>query len=104
MNDNLIKFDDLKLIDIEKNTSEVKKAYVNLSSKKIIGKDILIDFNNKGFNKDNEPRLKGNSIINEDGNTTITKGVFTTCKRNDSCPPWQLSAREIKHDKEKKDN
>ena len=102
MNDNLIKFDDLKLIDIEKNTSEVKKAYVNLSSKKIIGKDILIDFNNKGFNKDNEPRLKGNSIINEDGNTTITKGVFTTCKRNDSCPPWQLSAREIKHDKKKK--
>ena len=32
----------------------------------------------------------------------ITKGVFTTCKRNDDCPPWQLSAKEIKHDKSKK--
>ena len=33
--------------------------------------------------------------------TTITKGVFTTCKKNDDCPPWQLFAKEIKHDKNK---
>ena len=31
------------------------------------------------------------------------KGVFTTCKRReDKCPPWQLSAEEVQHDKENK--
>ena len=34
--------------------------------------------------------------------TIIKNGVFTSCKRNDDCPPWQLSAKEIKHDKKKK--
>ena len=102
LNDGLVKFDNLKFIDIEKNISNIKKAYVNLKSKRLIGKDILIDFNNKNFNNDNEPRLKGNSVASVSGNTTITKGVFTTCKKNDDCPPWQLSAKEITHDKSKK--
>ena len=102
LNDDLIKFDNLKFIDIEKNISNIKKAYVNLKSKKLIGKDILIDFNNNNFDKDNEPRLKGNSVISVAGETVITKGVFTTCKKNDDCPPWQLSAKEITHDKAKK--
>ena len=102
LNDDLIKFDNLKFIDIEKNISNIKKAYVNLKSRRLIGKDILIDFNNKNFNNDNEPRLKGNSVASVSGNTTITKGVFTTCKKNDDCPPWQLSAKEITHDKSKK--
>jgi LPS-assembly protein len=102
LNDNLIKFDDLKFIDVEKNISQINKAFVNVESKKLIGKDISIDFNNKSFNKNNEPRLKGNSVIVESGNTLFTKGVFTTCKKNDDCPPWELSAKEIKHDKKKK--
>ena len=102
LNDDLIKFDNLKFIDIEKNISNIKKAYVNLKSKKLIGKDILIDFNNNNFDKDNEPRLKGNSVISVAGETVITKGIFTTCKKNDDCPPWQLSAKEITHDKAKK--
>ena len=102
LNDGLVKFDNLKFIDIEKNISNIKKAYVNLKSKRLIGKDILIDFNNKNFNNDNEPRLKGNSVSSVSGNTTIAKGVFTTCKKNDDCPPWQLSAKEITHDKTKK--
>ena len=104
LNDNLIKFNDLKFIDIEKNIYQINKAFVNVVSKKLIGKDISINFDNKSFNKDNEPRLKGNSVINDNksGNTLITKGVFTTCKKNDDCPPWQLSAKEIRHDKKKK--
>ena len=102
LNDYLIKFDDLEFIDIEKNKTQIIKAYVNTKSKKIIGKDILLDFNNKTFNKNNEPRLKGNSIISDGNNSIITKGVFTTCKKNDNCPPWQLSAKEIKHNKSKK--
>jgi len=102
LNNNLIKFDDLKFTDVEKNISQINKAFINIESKKLIGKDISIDFNNKSFDKNNEPRLKGNSIIVESGNSLFTKAVFTTCKKNDDCPPWELSAKEIKHDKKKK--
>ena len=33
--------------------------------------------------------------------TEVTKGVFTTCKKTDKCPPWQLSAEKIQHDPKK---
>ena len=102
LNDNLIKFDNLKFTDIEKNVSQINKAFINVKSKRLIGKDVSISFNNKSFNKDNEPRLKGNSITSDANTTLITKGVFTACKKNDTCPPWQLISNEIKHNKKKK--
>jgi len=102
LKDNLIKFDNLEFKDIQKNISQIDTAFVNVESKKLIGKDILIDFNNENFNEDNEPRLKGNSVTSDTNQTFVTKGVFTTCKKNDDCPPWQLTAKEIKHDKSKK--
>ena len=34
--------------------------------------------------------------------TTINKAVFTSCKLTDKCPPWQLEASKIQHDKNKK--
>ena len=33
--------------------------------------------------------------------TIVNKGVFTSCKKNDNCPPWAISAKVIKHDKTK---
>ena len=100
--DKLIKINDAFLTDIENNKYKISKAFVDLKSNRLIGKDISIDFNNNEFLVDNEPRLKGNSIISNKNETIITKGVFTTCKKNDDCPPWQFSAQEIKHDKKKK--
>ena len=32
----------------------------------------------------------------------ISKGIFTTCKKRDKCPPWKIRAEEIEHDKNKK--
>ena len=101
-NDNILKINNAKIIDIEKNIFKIKKAYINLKSNKLIGKDISIDFNNKSFQKDNEPRLKGVTITADKDQSVVTKGVFTTCKKNDDCPPWQFSAKEIKHDKKSK--
>jgi LPS-assembly protein len=101
-NDRLIKINNAKLIDSENNTYNILNAFIDLDSNKLIGKDISIDFNNLYFEKDNEPRLKGKIISSNKNQTTITKGVFTTCKKNDDCPPWQLFAKEIKHDKNKK--
>ena len=34
--------------------------------------------------------------------TTINKGVFTSCKKNDKCPPWTIQADKITYDKNKK--
>tara|TARA_B110000967_G_C18875495_1_gene558018 strand:- start:84 stop:2465 length:2382 start_codon:yes stop_codon:yes gene_type:complete len=100
--DGVVKFDNAKLIDIEKNITTIKKAYLNLNTNQILGKDFSADFNNNSFNVDNNPRLKGNSFSSEGDTTTISKGVFTSCKKNDTCPPWQISAKKIRHDKKKK--
>jgi len=102
INNKLIKINNATLIDLEKNKYEIKKAFIDLNINKLIGKDISIDFNNAEFEKENEPRLKGNSISSNTKETVIKKGVFTTCKKSDDCPPWQFSAEEIKHDKNKK--
>ena len=44
----------------------------------------------------------GNTITSTKNTSQISKGVFTTCKKNDNCPPWKLSADKIIHDKNKK--
>ena len=99
---NIIKIKNANFTDKENNKFITSLAYINTKSNKLFGKDISIDLNNKSFDKENEPRLKGNSVINNEQYTEITKGVFTTCKKRDDCPPWQLSAERIKHDKKKK--
>ena len=100
-NKNILKIKGLELNDFEKNNIKTDLAYINTRTKKLFGKDLEINLNNKSFNKDNEPRLKGRSVINDNNFTEIKKGVFTTCKRRDKCPPWQLSAEKIQHDKKK---
>ena len=97
--DKILKIENAKIKDSDNNNYEIDLAYLNTSTNRLFGKDVIVDLNNKSFNKDNEPRLKGNSITYENSFIEITKGVFTTCKKNDSCPPWQLSAEKIKHDK-----
>ena len=34
--------------------------------------------------------------------TLINKGIFTSCKKNDNCPPWSIQSKLIKHDRIKK--
>ena len=102
LDDNLVKLNKVKVIDVNKNILKLDLAYLNLLSKKLIGKDVFIDFNNKDFDKQNEPKLKGLTFQGDEKNSIISGGVFTTCKKNDDCPPWQLSAKKIRHDKTKK--
>ena len=90
--DKIIRIENANLTDSKNNKYKIVKAFINLKSNKLIGKDISIDFNNSEFNKKNEPRLKGNSINYSKKETVITKGIFTTCKKNDDCPPWQFHA------------
>ena len=80
-----------------------KSAIFNLKNQNYIAQDINIDFKKDLFgNKDNDPRFKGLSSSSKDGITTINKGVFTSCKKNDSCPPWTIQADKITYDQNKK--
>tara|TARA_B100001057_G_C22867799_1_gene957343 strand:+ start:1431 stop:3815 length:2385 start_codon:yes stop_codon:yes gene_type:complete len=98
----ILKIQDLFLKDFKNNNFKTELAFINTKSKKLFGKDVEINLDNKSFNRNNDPRLKGRSIINDENFTEVQKGIFTTCKRNDKCPPWQLSAEQIQHDKKKK--
>ena len=102
INEDILKIKNANFKDFNNNSFNIDLAYINTTTNKMVGKDIFVNLNNETFNEDNEPRLKGNSVIYDNENMEITKGVFTTCKKNDDCPPWQLSAEKIQHDKKNK--
>ena len=80
-----------------------ESAVVNLTNQNYIDKNIDIEFKKDMFgNSNNDPRFKGISSSSKNGITTINKGVFTTCKKNDSCPPWSIQADKIIYDKNKR--
>ncbi len=91
-----------KFLDSEKNEYLVSDTLIDLQKNLILGKDLIINFNKSTFgNNENDPRLKARSFYLKDNISSIGKGVFTTCKKNDKCPPWKIYAEEIEHDKKK---
>ena len=102
LNNKILKLENLKFIDFENNRLETSIAFLNTETNNLYGKDVILNLNNKSFEKNNQPRLKANSMINNEVSTEITKGIFTTCKKRDGCPPWKISAEKIIHDKKKK--
>jgi len=80
-----------------------QSAIFNLKDQSYIAKDISIDLRKDTFgNKKNDPRFKGISSSSKNGVTTIKKGVFTSCKKNNKCPPWSVQAKKVTYDKNKK--
>ncbi len=80
-----------------------ESAVVNLKDQNYVAKNIDIEFKKDIFgNSSNDPRFKGVSSSSKNGVTTINKGVFTTCKKNDRCPPWSIQADKIVYDKNKR--
>ena len=74
---------------------------------KYIGTDIKTFINQNLFKinkKISQEFLPIQSKIKEGVN--FLKSVFTLCnyRENDKCPPWQLQANKMKHDKKKKNN
>ena len=101
--DQLLQGENIKLTDNQKNKYSIEQGMVKFKTGEVLGKDISINFNNSILgNEDNEPRLKANTIFTNDEFSKVSKGVFTTCKKRDGCPPWVISAEEIEHDKKKK--
>ena len=95
----------------------------NLSTKEFSSKDTKILLHKNLFDKEritekgnenelkkfekfegkNDPRISGVSSSGDINKTVINKGIFTSCKKNDNCPPWSLKANTITHDKNKKE-
>ena len=101
LEDKIIKLVELKVLDINANTFKMKIAFLDLEKKELVAKDVGLNFK-ISENSENEPRLKGRSLISNNENTIVKKGTFTFCKKREKCPPWEMTAEEIKHDKQKK--
>ena len=99
----ILKGQNVTIKDKDGNISFFKSFFSDIGSNEFYGQDIKINFSNKSFgNPLNEPRLYGNILESKNNKTTVSKGIFTTCKKRDGCPPWTLKADKIIHDKRNK--
>ena len=97
---------DIKLTDKKNNIYRFSQIYIDEKNKELFGTDAKAFLNSENFktNADNKPRIFSNAINIKDNEANFIKSVFTTCnyRENDKCPPWELRAKNIKHDKIKK--
>ena len=77
---------------------------LNLKNNEVVGKEVKVDFVDNFFgNENNDPILKGSSIVSNNENTKIYKTVFSTCnKKNKNCRAWELQSDIFTHNKVKK--
>ena len=101
----IVKGNNFELTDNKDNKYILKNGMIDLKNNLILGKDINILLRNDIFgDKDNQPRLVGNSISYKDNLTTINKGIFTSCKNVEGkCPSWSITSDKIVHDKLKQE-
>ena len=93
---------DSAFIDFDKNSFDSKDTKV-LLHKKLFDKerDFKKKDENDQFSGQNDPRIYGTSSRGNENEIIIEKGIFTSCKKNDSCPPWSIKADKIIHDRKK---
>ena len=96
----VLRTNQMKLTDKESNVYMSNNAIIDLGNEKLAAKDIQIYFAEGELGKN--ARLKGSSLTSENNLSIIKNGIFTACKIRESCPPWSLKSKEIKHDKIKK--
>jgi len=101
LNTKIAKINSLKLIDNKKNQYFLEKGFLNTKSKRLVGKDVFVNLDD-ALSAENTYRIKSLAIEKEPNKTTLKKAVFTPCKKNGNCPPWQLVAETLIHDQKKK--
>ena len=78
-------------------------GFFNLKKDKFLGTSTDIIFHKTLFDdEENDPRIKGVTSYGDEYNTYLDKAVFTSCKKTDKCPPWKMTAKNVRHDKIKK--
>ena len=82
----------------------LENAIINLKDNKFIAKDTNIELHKDVFDiNDNDPRIVGVSSNGDETYTLINKGIFTSCMKNDTCPPWSIKSKKILHDRIKRE-
>ncbi len=81
-----------------------KESKIKLKNNEIIGKEVLVEFEDSFFgNGENDPILKGQSATSDNESTKIYKTAFSTCnKKNKNCRGWELQSNLFTHNKIKK--
>ncbi len=102
-------FKSIGLIEIKDkmdNSYEFSQLYIDTKKKEMIGTDSKAFINEQSFkiNDKNKPRIFSNSVKMKNENTVFDKSVFTMCnyRKNDKCPPWNIQAKKMLHDRKKK--
>jgi LPS-assembly protein len=90
----------IKFLDNQQNKYLLNEVMINTDNDNLYGKDLDIEFNKSLFgNSDNDPRLKAKSVKIKDQSSFLKKGIFTSCSKDNDCPPWSMYAEEIEHNK-----
>ena len=96
----------IKIIDNLNNSYNFTQIYIDENEKEIIGSDAKLYMNDRNFkfNDNNKPRVFANTINFKNNTSTFTKSNFTMCnyRKDDKCPPWELKASQMTHNKIKK--
>tara|TARA_E500000178_G_scaffold175530_1_gene174503 strand:- start:262 stop:2670 length:2409 start_codon:yes stop_codon:yes gene_type:complete len=96
----------IKIIDNLNNSYNFTQIYIDENEREIIGSDAKLYMNDRNlkFNDNNKPRVFANTINFKNNTSTFTKSNFTMCnyRKDDKCPPWELKASQMTHDKIKK--
>ena len=102
--DEIISSKEVLVTDKNLNKYLFENSKIDLKINEIVGKEIFVEFNNSFFgNENNDPILKGKSIISNDKNTKIYKTVFSTCNiENKNCRGWEIQSQVFTHNKTKK--
>ena len=105
----LLKAENITYNDNIQNSKELsnnlffKNGFFDLKNREFVTGEADIRLEKEILNNfDNDPRLKGVSSSRKNNITTIDKGIFTSCKETDNCPPWVIQAKKITHDTNKK--
>ena len=103
----ILKGDKIEIVtnNKEKNSDQFffENAFLDLKKKNFIAKDANIKLHKSLFdNSNNDPRIKSATAYGDEFNTYFDKGIFTSCKKTDKCPPWKITSNKIHHDKLKK--
>ncbi len=95
------------MVKVDKNKTDkyfFSEGFFNFKNKSHIAKETKINTHKDIFDdNENDPRLYGSSSYSNEKKTVVDNGIFTSCKLNDSCPPWSIKADTITHDKIKQD-
>ena len=80
------------------------EGFFDFKDKRHLAKETKIKIHKSVFDDENQdPRIYGSSSLSNQNKTEVNNAIFTSCKLNDDCPPWSITAEKITHDKINKD-